>query len=42
MRDANHEESDHHHEEEEERFEGRKRGDSPSQLIDARIEELSD
>jgi len=34
--------SDHNHEEQEERLEGRKGGDSPSQLIDARIKELSD
>ena len=37
-----HEEGGSHHEDEDERLERRKRGDPPSQLIDARIKELND
>ena len=37
-----HKESDHNHEQDEERLEGRKKGGSPSRLIDARIKEPSD
>ena len=40
--DDNQEESDYHHGEEQERFKEGKGGDSPSQLIDARIKELGD